>query len=360
MHKFYTRKRMWVLWLQLAVTSTVSIAYILLTVVFCFWFVYLVDAMKRKRSFYKTIQRCVQEKSDLYQQMLAYNAKTQLVKFVSLFCLNLVEWVGGTFAAISLVLEFVVDYQKFSSNHSLSLTKEPHTKLNIPYIDNVCVINSMTIIGSLCMYLSARYSQMSWIKSNSIPYWSCFFFSGSIATQILITICYTQIIGRWCDVILVTLSVIFAWKQYRKLNMVLQWSIVDLRVKGDIELLDRHVRMKRRFNRIFTAIWIGISCIIMSEYIKVLSRTAHTLGMSNNSFTEMLLCETAVDYDSDSYVSVLLNYMEDSLSILGSLFIFIPYVGYGLCTMYVLLWRLFRGKTGYRTHFHVQLKVPLI
>ena len=353
---------MLVLWLRFVRISIVSIVYSTLTVVFCFWFVYLVDAMKRKRSFYKATLRCVEGESDPHEQMLAYNAKTQLVKFVSIFCLNLVEWIGVTFGILPLVLQFVRNYQKdHPTNHSLSLQGEWNTKLTIPYIDNACVILSMTIIGSLCMYLSARYSQISWIKSNSIPYWICFFFSGSIASQILIIICYTYIIGIWCDLMLITVSVIFAWKQYRKLNMVLQWSIVDLRVNGDIELLDRHVRMKHRFNRIFTTFWIGISCILVSVYVQVLSRTAHAIQrMSNNSFTEMLLCETAVDSDSDSYVFVLLNFMEAFLTILGSLFIFIPYVGYGLCTMYVLLWRLFRGKTGYRTHFHVQLTDPLI
>ena len=69
------------------------------------------------------------------------------------------------------------------------------------------------------------------------------------AAQILVIICDTYIIGIWLDNIVVALSVLFAWKQYRKLNMVIQWSIVDLRVSGNIELLEKQVRMKRRFNR---------------------------------------------------------------------------------------------------------------
>ena len=52
--------------------------------------------------------------------------------------------------------------------------------------------------------------------------------------------------------------------------------------------------------------------------------------------------------------------METSIVLIGSLFIFVPYTGYGLCTMFVILWRLLKGKTGYRTHFPVQLIVPLI
>ena len=353
---------MWNLRLLLAMLATGIIVYFFYTIVFCFWFIYLVDAMKRKRSFYKATLRCVEGESDPHEQMLAYNAKIELVKFVSLFCLNLVEWVGITFAGISLISHFVRDYQQeFPTNHSLSLTGKWDSKLNIPYIDNVCLVISMTIIGSLCKYLSAKYTQISWIKSNRIPYWISFFLFSSIVSQILVTICYTFIIGIWCDVIVVTLSVIFAWKQYRKLNMVLQWSIVDLRVKGDVELLDRHVRMKRRFNRIFTAIWIGMSCVLVADFTDLISQTTQiTLGMYNHPFIDNCGCGTSTHSDFVSYIFSFLYLMEGSFSIIGFFIFFIPYIGFGLCTMFVLLWRLFKGKTGYRTHFHVQLTDPLI
>ena len=353
---------MWNIWVQLAIISSVMITYLVYTIVFCFWFIYLIDAMKRKRSFYKTTLRCIEGESDPHEQILAYNAKTDLVKFVSLFCLNLVEWVGVSFCGIALVLHFVGDYrQEFPANHSLSVPGEWDTKLNIPYIHNTCVVVTMAIIGSLCMYLSAKYAQRSWIISNGIPFWICFLLFSSIVAEILVTLCYTHIVGIWCDIMLVTLSVIFAWKQYKKLNMVLQWSIVDLRVSGDIKLLEKHVRMKRRFNRIFTTIWIGISCILVSEYTNVLSQTAQViLRMSTHSITGRFLCETTRYSHFDSYLFAFLYLLEGSLTIIGSLFIFIPYISYGLCTMYVVLWRLFKGKTGYRTHFQVQLIAPLI
>ena len=179
---------------------------------------------------------------------------------------------------------------------------------------------SMAILGSLCMYLSARYAQKSWIKSNRIPYWICFFLFSSIATQILITICYTHIIGKWCDMILVTLSVIFAWKQYRKLDMVLQWSIVDLRVNGDIELLDRHVRMKCRFNRIFTAIWIGISFALVANFICVTAQTTKIVfHMSNQPFTGGLLCDISPISFIDTYAFV---FAQSVIELSGSTSIF--------------------------------------
>ena len=204
-------------------------------------------------------------------------------------------------------------------------------------------------------------AQKSWIKSNRIPYWICFFLFSSIASQILDTICYTYIIGMWCDIILVTVSVIFAWKQYRKLDMVLQWSIVDLRVNGDIELLDRHVRMKRRFNRIFTTIWIGVSFELVAFFIDNVFRTTHILLHSyNHLFIDISLYDDISHSHFDSFVFALVYWLEVSITLLGLLIFFVPYIGYGLCTMYVLLWRLFKGKTGYRTHFHVQLTDPLV
>ena len=196
------------------------------------------DAMKRKRSSYIKKLECVQGESDPHQYMLACDDKTQLVKFVSIFCLNLVEWMGVTSGLVSLFIHFVGDYQQeFHTNHTLSVLGEWKSKLDIPNFDNTCLEISMCIIGNLCMYLSARYAQKNWIKSNRISLWICFFLLNSIGTQFLVTICYTHILGIWCDIMLLTLSVIFAWKQYRKLNMVLQWSIIDLRVNGDIELV---------------------------------------------------------------------------------------------------------------------------
>ena len=175
----------------------------------------------------------------------------------------------------------------------------------------------------------------------------------------MVNICDTYIIGIWLDKIVVTLSVLFAWKQYRKLNMVIQWSIVDLRVSGNIELLEKQVRMKRRFNRIFTTIWIGVSCLLVANFITLISQTTHLIHrMDNHLFTEALLCPSK--FEANDPIDIYL--IKEIITTIGCLFICIPYVGYGLCTMFVILWRLFKGKTGYRTHFHVHdmLTKPLI
>ena len=344
---------MWFLWIESVMFATGAVVYILHAIVFWFWFIYLVDAMKRKRGYYKTTLRCIEVESDPHLLMLAYNAKTELVKFVYLFCLNLVDWAGITTALTLYISQFVWDnQQELPTDHSPLRSGKWFNLYNIHFtcIVNLCLVISMVIIGSLCMYLSARYAQKSWITSNRIPYWICFFLLSTSTAQVLVIICDTYIIGMWLDNIVVTLSVFFAWKQYRMLNMVIQWSIVDLRVSGSIELLEKQVRMKRRFNRIFTTIWIGFSCALVVNYIYLISQTAHILhNMGNHSFTDILFCPSKVETNYD----MVKNLLEEIMAIIGCLFIFIPYIGYGLCTMFVILWRLIKGKTGYRTHFHV-------
>ena len=143
----------------------------------------------------------------------------------------------------------------------------------------------------------------------------------------------------------------------RKLNMVLQWFIVDLRVSGEIQLLEKHIRMKRRFNRIFTTIWIGVSCVVVAGSINLICYTIlFILRMDNFSFTDRFSNASNLEV---LYTRIVFPITE-CIVLVGFLFFFIPYIGYGLCTMSVLLWRLFRGKTGYRTHFPVHLTKSLI
>ena len=353
---------MWYLWILLAVFSTGMIVYFLYTIVFCFWFIYLVDGMKRKRRFYKTTLRCVQGDSDPHQQILAHNARTELVKFVSLFCLNLVDWIGFTSVMLKFCIDFIQQYrEELHTNHSLPTFSSKESKLQIPYFDNLFAVITLVSIGSLCMYLSARYTQIRWINSKNLPYCVCFFLFSSIITQSLLFICDTHIIGLWCDKILVTLSVIFAWRQYRKLNMVFQWSIVDLRVSGNIVLLEKHVRMKRRFNRLFTVFWIGVTCLLLSNFISIMSQTAQfILRMYYRTFSVGILCGTSIHSHLDSFAFAVLYSMQTLVGVIGYLFSFVPYIGYGLCTMYVVLWMLVKGKTAHRTHFPVQSTTPLI
>ena len=65
-------------WIESVMFATGAVVYILYKIVFWFWFIYLINAMKRKRGYYKTTMRCIEVESDPHLQMLAYNAKPNL------------------------------------------------------------------------------------------------------------------------------------------------------------------------------------------------------------------------------------------------------------------------------------------
>ena len=160
-----------IFWVHLAMFVSGMIVYLLYTFVFCFWFIYLVDAMKRKRSFHKSTLRCVQGEPDPHEQMLAYNAKTEFVKFVFLFCLNLTEWVGATFASISFTLHFVRHHQQESQiNTSLPVFSRKDSVLHLPYLHNMCIVISMAHVRqSVYVFISEICTKkLDEIKQHSI------------------------------------------------------------------------------------------------------------------------------------------------------------------------------------------------
>ena len=354
------------LWIALTIFILLMIVYLIYSVVFIFWSIYLIDAVKRKIIYYKRTLKCLQREEDLHQQTLAYNAKTELVKYSFLFAINFIEWVACTYKSIYHVVYIVSGFNSNASTDLEYLTYKSgtiieHFRLNFPSIDILCVILSITLIGSLCMYLSARYARKSWIKSNSIPYWICFFFLSSILTQFLISICYTSVIGVWCESLLLTLSIIFAWKQYRKLNMVMNWMIVDLQIEGRKRLLLKQIRTKRIFNRTFTVIWIALFFVLAYQIIHSISQTTLVLLPTKyDSFLFLPLSCVISQISTNVNNNRIINFIEISLGIIGAFIFFIPYTCCGYVTMYVTLWRLCKGTTGYRTHFHNQLYAPLI
>ena len=354
------------LWIALTIFILLMIVYLIYSLVFIFWFIYLIDAVKRKRIYYKRTLRCLQREDDLHQQTLAYNARTELVKYSFLFSINFIEWFACTYKSIYHVVYIVSGFKSMNTTDSEYLTHKnviiiEHFRVNFPSIDIICFVLSMVLIGSLCMYLSARYAHKSWIKSNSIPYWICFFVLSSILTQFLVSICYTSIIGVWCESLLVTLSMIFAWKQYRKLNMVMNWTIVDLQIECRKRLLSKQIRTKRIFNRTFTVIWIAVFFMLAYQITHSISQTFIVLFPTKYDSFLFLPLSCVISYISThDYDNSIINYIEISLGTIGTSIFFIPYTCCGLVTMYITLWRLCKGTTGYRTHFHNQLYAPLI
>ena len=122
--------------------------------------------------------------------------------------------------------------------------------------------------------------------------------------------------------------------------------------------------MKRNFTRIFRYILIGSAFLIASAYLEALLWTLVIILRENEqtSFYHYLsLCGVShVANPDDWYIFMSLHWTLNILISIGIAFILFPYVVYGLLTMYTILWRLWEGKTGYKTHFRNPLFVPLL
>ena len=159
--------------------------FLLLTVVSCFWSVYLLDAIQRKWKVYKHALRCIQQGGDdSLQQMLAYDSKTEFVKFVFLFFMNLVEWLAFLLGYTGVVLIHTKQLHLYNStlesgvSHPLNISSELHSnieffELDLRFFSSFFFVLSIILMAS--MYLSERFARKSWIKSDNIPFLIVFF-----------------------------------------------------------------------------------------------------------------------------------------------------------------------------------------
>ena len=203
---------------------------------------------------------------------------------------------------------------------------------------------------------------MSWITSDNIPYLISLCILYQVVSDIIASFCSFLIIAKCFNLFLFTVSILFALKQYRKLLMVINWTIVDLRVSGNNLLLRKQIKMKRTFTRIFTYIWIGFSLILTYNYIAYFLFISAVLIRSSDSLSfDIFLCEISHVPNSEmfSFITILKG-VNNFVLLIGIVFVFIQYTGLGLSNMSVILWRLCTGKSGYRTHFHNDLYAPLV
>ena len=350
-----------------------SIIFVLVTIMFCFWCIYILDAMRRKWKFYRNLSNCLLERNGSNQEeIMAYNAETEYVKYIFLFFINLLEWATVVCMAFNFIPNLVLQYKIQSLNqrdggkyfqddqllHSMNeLYEMKHFLFSLPFLywGICCIILSWVLIANLCTYLAARQAKLSWMKSNKIPYLIVFFLISLILTQTITEMCPTCIlIGDLCYMVLLTFALFHLVHQYRKLLMVINWSIVDLQISGNTHLLGIQVQMKYKFARLFRFLFTGyilmLSAIILGFVIQIGLIFIEQQQSSNNTSTGISYCEV---YE----VLYLLNL---TVGLTGSVFFFVSYIGFGFSTMCVILWRLINGKTGYKTHFKNPLNTPLI
>ena len=160
--------------------------------------------------------------------------------------------------------------------------------------DNLIVL-SLILIACLCDYLAGKYSPKSWMKSNNKIIFIFIFVLYLATIQFISLFCSITIIAKWFNTFLLTFSSYMAVRQYRKLNMVIRWTIIDLEIcQVDKRMLMKIYAQKRAFNFIFKFIWVGTAFMIGIEYIRnVLFIAKLVLNQSNSSSFDLSLCYNA-------------------------------------------------------------------
>ena len=356
-------------WRMIVCSVLAAIISLVTTIVFCFWSVYLFDAIRqKKKSYQKTILRIKEGYNDEQQHNLAYDAKTEYVKNIFLFIQNFVEWIAFIFARMGNLMYFLIEYQHYErhahnaseyTSHGILFIQQDEMQLNYSFAYNfqflpeTLNVVSLTLLASLCMYLASRQARISWIKSTQIPYLIGFFLICCVILQVLASFCSLHVIADWFSAIVMTVSFIIAFKQYRKLKMVINWSIVDLDISQRKRLMNRQIKMKKHFTRIFMFIWAGFTSLLICAYLMAVFHTLILVSRKiEDSFFPLSLCLGSKFSNPVFIILSIIFYAYSVFVIIGISCIFIPYIGYGLSTMHMVLWRLWKGRTGYRTHFH--------
>ena len=337
-----------------------SILGILVTIVFCFWSIYLLDGMRRKWKFYRNASDCLKVDPTNQEEIIAYNSKTEFTKYVFLFFINLLEWVTLIAVALNFIPNIILRYDVIVSNgdhfgdwsdesdSSEQKDRIRHFITSLPFRNwsISCIILSLVLIASLCVYLAARQAKLSWMKSNNIPYLIAFFLISLIVTQTISGI-YSDVyilIRELCYTLLFISAFVILVKQYRKLLMVISWSIVDLQISGNVHLFKKQIQMKRRFKRMFKYIFT-LYIILLPIFVLMLMLDVISVYLKQTASIKRKTVEF-FHHTCDA-----LYLVQCIIVLMAFMFFYIPYNGFGISTMCVILWRLINGKTGYKTHF---------
>ena len=323
--------------------------------------------MRRKWKFYRNASDCLERDENNQEEIVAYNAKTEFTKYVFLFVINLLEWVTMITVALNFIPNIILRYDDIVSNgeHFVDWSDESdsseqkdrirHFLASLPFRNwsISCLILSLVLIASLCMYLAARQAKLSWMKSNKFPYLIAFFLISLIVTQTISGI-YSDVyilIRELCYILLFISAFVILVKQYRKLLMVISWSIVDLKISGNIHLFKKQIQMKRRFKRVFKFIFT-FYIILLPTFILALMLGVISVYLKQ---TDTIKRKTVEFFHHTCYALYLVQCI---IILMAFMFFYIPYNGFGISTMCVILWRLINGKSGYKTHFKNPVNTP--
>ena len=147
-----------------------------------------------------------------------------------------------------------------------------------------------------------------------------------------------------------------AVRQYKKLNLVLKWTIADRELSSDnVKFLKRLIAQKKAFNNVFNFIWVGTIVMLGIEYFRDVVMFAKIVLNNSGSHTlDISLCHNKNNTNplTSDILAISLG-LDNVISTGGFIIYFLPFIGVGIVTIYVRMWRLVKGIPRYRTRFHV-------
>ena len=351
---------------------TAAVIFIVSTVAFIFWFIYLLQELLSRKAIYKSALKRCNENNSLEQRETVYKANTDYVKTIFLFSINIFEWIEGLYFFVDYMYYIGIAYVVHLLENSpienqvnsyvgkfLWSTETLNTYIfkNIMFTGYNFLLLTLTSTACLCNYLTARYARKSWIKHNKIPYIITLTVVFIILTQISSLFCFIRVIVRWIHLLVLILVLAFGIHQSRKLRMVINWTIVDLEIsKNNLKQLKKLKSMIFNFRIYITVYWIGCISIFVSILGANIYLTSHIV--LQNIFEKQHnynLCIDKSEYQLPSYIETFLLVVENIACLLGYFVVYVPYTVFGYYSMSVLIWRRVTGRAEYCTRYRVYI-----
>ena len=348
-----------------------------ITLAFIFWSSYLLHAILHKRACYKSALRSVERDSDTIQVRIVFNIRTEYVKYVYMFVINIVEWVSAVLFITACLYNVIVSGIACEITELYNSTEDTNRsnncfliQLQINNLNSIaisvlltiwfcCFVISFGLVTNLCRYLSSRYALKSWIKNDRILLKICSTAILVITFQLLAFICDLTLIAWSLKIVIEFIMLWIGYQQYKKLMMVINWNLVDLGIsKVYPRVIPRLVRNKKRFSRFFITFTLGAFLLVTTEFLNLVLE-ALQLILDNIHTPGFTLCTISSDHIPYT-VTVIATVLSCILGGLGATFILVPYVFYAFAAFLVCVRNRITGKTRYITHYSSHLDMPLI
>ena len=360
----------------------IGIWFLLNTVISCFWLIYLFASIVRYRR--NLLKSNLQQNKGNPPNVSSYNNKTNLVRDAFLVVILVVEWKGALFSLMSIAygswqngceclgrknnesiysLEYVntSDFSCFLNSNNINIMNSKFNS-SLLLLGYSCLTLCLVLVISLCKYLTARYARLSWIKSNTIPYFIFLSVLIIVILNLLKFACYLFFLSECCLFIFEVILLGLMFKESKKLLMVMNWTNTDLSIaQNQKRFLHRSKLMKKRFKRLVIVLWIGGCLYVLNHCFHLSTFGAElVLNLIHNHSEKRSFCMVHISYIPQPVKTIL--YLLSFISLLFAYtFTEFPLYFTSLINMYKFIWRCFSGKSGYKTHYSYQdLKQPLI